>query len=161
MQRRYWSVALAGVCLLAGCAPTTPSPPLVLSPLESNGSLIPHAGREVRGPVIVRDAVAWESLWAEIHQKFTPVPPLPVVDFTAEIVVGFALGLKPSSGFSVRLHDPTWRRGVVTIEVEETNPGPGCAVLTVMTSPLHLARLTRSDGPIEFDPTSIIKNCGP
>jgi hypothetical protein len=161
MPRRYWSVTLAGVCLLAGCAATTPSPPLVLSPLESNGSLIPYAGREVRGPVIVRDAVAWESLWAEIHARFNPAPPLPAVDFAAEIVVGFAMGLKPSSGFSVRLHDPTRHRGVVTIEVEETSPGPGCAVLTVMTAPLHLARLTRIDGPIEFDPASTIKNCGP
>ena len=60
----------------------------------------------------------------------------------------------------MRVHDPQRSRGVVTLKVEETMPGPDCALLQVITAPIDLARLTRTDDEIRFENETVIKPCG-
>ena len=151
------SVALP-IGLLSGCNGVTPSDPLTLTSILANTTGITSGVRD-RRTIVVTDAQAFADLWAELNQGSAPVPPLPAVDFAKEIVVGFASGGRPTSGYSVRLYDPVRVRGVVEVKVEETTPGADCALLQVITAPIDLARLTRTGEEVRFAVETVVKNC--
>lgn len=156
--RRLSSLALVAF-ILSSCDAVSPSEPLTLTPLMTSSPL-GLSGVGSRGSIVITNAQAFADFWAEANRRLTPVPPLPEVDFSKEIVVGFAMGQQPTSGYDVRVHDPQRSRGVVTLKVEETLPGPDCPLLQVITAPIDLARLTRTGDEIRFENETVVRGCG-
>jgi hypothetical protein len=97
--------------------------------------------------VVVKDANAWASLWAE-HAGASK--PLPAVDFSTSMVVGVFLGDRPSGCYGTSITKVT--RGADGIAVQHTDTVPGMGVLCAMyvPSPAALAVIGRSELPVEF-----------
>jgi hypothetical protein len=152
-------LALLAVLALSGCDATSPSAPLTLTPLVTSTTIGQHSGVADRRAIVVTDQQAFANLWAEIHRNISSMEPMPVVDFTKEIVVGFAMGERPSSGFSVRIRGAARERGSVVIAIEELTPASGCVLLPVVTAPIDLARLSRTGESIRFDNETTVKGC--
>jgi len=110
---------------------------------------------------VIRDAAAWDVLWHRIYATTDPMPPLPDIDFTQEMIVGAALGTRTSGGYDVLLTQATEDSGRVRIQVLETSPGAGCVVTLALTQPIDLGRVPRREGPVDFLLTQQTKRCGP
>ena len=103
--------------------------------------------------VVVRDRDTWEQVWAHINPVPNP-PPLPEVDFTREMLVVAAMGLRPSSGYRIIVdkafafeHYP--RLEVVVRSIDNTKC-PGLGHFTSLTSPIDIVRLQRTEHPVVF-----------
>jgi hypothetical protein len=101
-------------------------------------------GREV----VIRDAAAWEALWAE----HTHIATLPSVDFDTEMVVGIFLGMRPSAGHDVAITGARVAGDVLIVSYIERSPAPGMMSAQMLTAPYHLVRVPRHDGDVRFEP---------
>lgn len=111
--------------------------------------------------LVIRDAAAWSDLWQQIHATVTPMPPVPAVDFSQEMVVASALGSKSSGGYNVLLTDAARDTSGVVVAVQVTSPGAHCAVTQALTQPIDIARLVKTDGAVRFAATQHPVDCGP
>jgi hypothetical protein len=100
--------------------------------------------------VVVRDAAAWKTLWAEHAALRVPPPPAPDVDFSRDMVVGVFLGQKPSGGYEAMLVD--FRAGAegATVTYQTATPDPDQSQITVLTAPYHLRVVPRTARPVRF-----------
>src|SRR5436189_1637397 len=128
---------------MSGCGePNAPSTPLTLVRLRPEATAFLNiSGYDSAATLVVRDRDAWQQAWSEIHRRVSPIPPLPTIDFSTEMIVVAALGSRPTSGYDILFAGASEAGAVVTLEVVAKSPGPGCVTLTVVTSPVDLARV--------------------
>ena len=110
--------------------------------------------------LLIRDTAAWSDVWSRIYARRGEQPPLPAVDFAAETIVVVALGIRPTSGYSITVKNASRAGGVTTVGVESVSPGAGCGGLTATTQPVDIAKIPRSAGFVQFEETAIVRNCG-
>jgi hypothetical protein len=96
--------------------------------------------------VVVRSAAEWQALWKE-HD---PDRMAPGVDLTQSIVVAVFLGSRPTAGFAVEIVGVSHEAKRSVVEYVERRPPPGGVTAQVLTAPFHIARIARTDSPIEF-----------
>jgi hypothetical protein len=90
----------------------------------------------------------------------TSGPPMPEIDFSSEMLILVASGSHTSSGFDVLLTSASKTDDLVTVHALERSPAPNCVTLTVITSPVDVARMSRQDGRVVFDITPGVNTCG-
>jgi len=159
-------VAFALIVLLPGgaCAQQQPTAPGMAVPLPiTRVPLLQDAGTfsgyEQPITLVVRDREAWQSTWNQIYRGRNPVPPLPAVDFSMDMIVVAALGAKPTSGYAVEFTSAYVSNGSVTVEATSVSPGPQCVTLQVITYPVDIARVPRRDGAVQFHFTPSVRSC--
>ena len=152
---------LAAVLVLSGCSsPSSPSTPLSLTRFRPEPtSFLAISGYDQPLTLAIHDRDTWVRTWNDINSRISPVPALPEVDFTKEMVLVAAIGSRPSSGFEVVFTGAAEAGEVVTIDVESRSPGPTCIMLPVVTAPVDLARIPRRNGAIVFRSTPKVVNC--
>ena len=151
--------------VLAGIACSSPAAPaqgnLTVTRFNSgSSSFAVFSGFTQPMTSVIRDDAAWQAFWRTLYSGQSPAPPLPAVDFSSEMVVAAAMGTQPTSGYDIIVQSANESGDVVTIETRELRPGPKCATLTVLTSPVDLARVPRRTGSVTFHSTEGINNCG-
>jgi hypothetical protein len=100
--------------------------------------------------VVVRSSAEWEALWKE-HGV---TQPLPVVNFSKEIVAAVFLGSRPTGGFNVEILSTRLEGDALIVEYGERRPGRGDIVSQVLTSPFHIVRLPAHKGSVRFEKKS-------
>lgn len=101
--------------------------------------------------LVVRDRDTWVQVWNRINSGPNSLP-LPEIDFTREILVVAAMGWRPSSGYRIvidkaYLYEQYPRLEVVIRSIDNTKC-PGLGHFTVVTAPIDIVRLPRTDRPI-------------
>jgi hypothetical protein len=109
---------------------------------------------------LLRDAGAWSDAWNEIHARMSPRPPLPSIDFGRDMLVLAALGERPNGCFAVEIRAVEQVGATLRVEVEEAAPGPACSCTLARVQPVHVLRLARHDGPVEFRDRRVTLPCG-
>ena len=110
--------------------------------------------------VVVRDRDTWQATWNKMHERLAGTrPPLPAVDFSAEMVVVIAIGARSSSGFGVTITRASESDGVITVDALSTGPGPGCITLQVITYPIDVVRLPRRSSAVYFRVGAGVTSC--
>ncbi len=164
---RTASILLA--CSVACGAPTVTSPSvtqqpsrLVATPVPLDGAagMIAYSGYHEAARIVIRSDADWRSAWATLHAGSSPVPPVPPVDFSREMVLLAALGDRPSGGFGVAIREVTFDGSTVGAAVVETRPGPRCIVTAVVTQPVAVVTVPRSDVPVVFLDRAVTADCG-
>ena len=97
------------------------------------------SGYESRDNVVVRDELAWETLWTEMQSINSQPDTLPWINFTEGIVIAVFRGYCGTDGYSI-----TITRIVVTVSsyivyVQESGLG---GPLTVVTYPYHVVKVS-------------------
>lgn len=87
-------------------------------------------------------------------------PPLPVVDFSSEMVIVAFAGAKPSSGYCIAVDAAAGNRRTATITVRSEGPSGAGGILPVVTQPFDVVRVPRRD-EVRFTEVSVVGNCGP
>jgi protease stability complex PrcB-like protein len=129
----------------------------VLSPLASHGSEAVQlkfatvqrgdlSGIEERREVVVRTAAEWTALW----KQHSPGQKPPAIDFTRSMVAGVFLGSRPSGGYTIEVTAVQREGGDLVVIYRESKPDPRMMVTQMITSPFHLVRFDRHEGPVRF-----------
>lgn len=105
-----------------------------------------HSGISDTMEVIVRSGAEWDALWKS-HAGVQPAPP---VDFSRELVAAVFLGTRRSGGFSAEIAGYRREGSAFVIDYVERVPAAGVIVTQALTSPFHIVKLPRVEGPIRF-----------
>jgi hypothetical protein len=167
MKSRNRVVAAVAIAIaLGGCSSPqgSTSPPGTSIPITrfraEPYSFAFNSGVEQPERLVVRDSAAWNTLWIRIHARQSPIPPLPTVDFTREMVVFASLGTRSSGGYSILLDSASEAgSGAIDVVVRSVSPGPRCGVTAALTEPVDIAKLPRRDTPVQFVERSETTNC--
>ena len=164
-DRRCRRAVFALIALLPGLAcaqPQQPASPGMAVPMPI--TRVPPDGGAFSGyeqptTLVVRDREAWQSAWSQVSRGRNPVPPLPSIDFSTQMIVVAALGAKPTSGYAVEFTGASVSNDIVTVEATSVSPGTRCVTLQVITYPVDIARLPRRDGAVQFHFTPSVTSC--
>ena len=116
--------------------------------------------------LVVRDREAWVDVWKRIHRLHPyrgpspEPPPLPEIDFSREMVMVAAMGRRPSSGYAIIIdrayvYERNYRLEVVVRSVENRK----CGGFAIMTAPVDIVRLSRTDRTVIFRETEVVPEC--
>jgi hypothetical protein len=112
----------------------------------------------------IRSQQGWDDLW----RLAAPNPslqadqsiPAPDVDFTKTVVLVAALGTRPTGGYSVIIQSAFDDGAVIHVHVLEVRPtGPDCTAVTVITHPVSIALIPRSDRQVRFEISAADLDC--
>lgn len=80
----------------------------------------------------------WQSFWNEVHAGPSPIPPLPEIDFSKRMIVIAALGVQPTPKHLITITRIERVRTMISVIIEETQPGKDCSPLGALTNPIHI-----------------------
>jgi hypothetical protein len=92
----------------------------------------------------------WDGVWKKIvaPNPYTSLPPLPEIDFSREMLVVVGMGQKPSSGYSIIVSSASELDKRLEVEVQSKSP---CGMeLGILTSPIDIVRIPKTELPITF-----------
>lgn len=97
--------------------------------------------------VVVRDATAWQQLWAEHAGADAKAP---AVDFATQMVIGVFLGAQPTSCHNTGIDRVAVSPQRILVRHVDTQPGPNVFCGQALNYPAHLIAVERSEAPVEF-----------
>lgn len=104
-----------------------------------------HSGIRELLQVAISSQEEWAALWSRHASGRRPASSPPLIDFSAEMVVGLFLGQKSTGGYSVEITRAELDGANLRVFYREGNPPPGAMLTQALTQPYHLVRLSRSE----------------
>ena len=156
-NRPLGSILFAAVLGLAGCgSPTAPEMNLPVTRVIQGYFSAGDSSQPQR--LVVRSQADLEAAWNAVFLTLDPMPIIPAVDFSQEMVIIARTGAKPSGGYCITVDSAvgTSKKATVTVRTG----GPTQSLLPAVTRPFDIVRIPRSD-EVTFTETSFIGNCGP
>lgn len=174
MKHAYLAAALA----VAACAPQPPSqamdpPPAATAPDEApragpipvrrfdertNAQIRSRGGLTEAGQQVVRDAAAWNALWARITRGGSPLP-VPAVDFAREMVLVAAMGSRRTGGYTITIEGVDEEGSEWVARVAEQRPGARCGTTQAVTAPVDAVAVPRSDRTVRWAVRQVVNDC--
>ncbi len=109
-----------------------------------------YGGVNDRRFVVVKDEIEWKELWGEINGNVLPLPPLPEIDFSRQVLAAVFQGLKRSGGYSISVEAIIETGDRVTVSVREQEPGPQNLVTMALSSPWEVVAFPLPQKPVLF-----------
>ncbi len=102
----------------------------------------------------------WDDFWSRHQPNVSPVPGVPDVDFSREMVIAAVDQTEPSGGYRFEITGIEEVEGRLVVRVSKTIPGPDCIVTAVITQPFHVVRMAKSDLEPELMISEETYGCG-
>ena len=118
---------------------TLPDGPVAFSEVRKES----NTGIRVRRTEVISAQSRWIAVWDEIMATRSPKPPLPAVDFSANVLLLAALGDTPDACKSVVIERVEQRGGMFVVSVKETRPPASCVCPPVVAQPVHVVAAAR------------------
>jgi hypothetical protein len=184
MRRVFFFIVVLVCCHVHAIAQITQQPdagstPVRVTPLrpersEPRGSYSGASCLSIPARIVIRDRQAWEKQWKQMWagptcgHSFsreadgtivpTPVPAAPDVDFNREMIIVAALGTSPSGGYGIIIDSAYERSDKLEVIVRSISQG-SCMGLMVVTQPVDIVRIPRSERPIVFREIKAVREC--
>ncbi len=100
---------------------------------------------------VITDEVSWNNLWRTTYSNTTPMPELPKIDFSKEMVLAIYLGKKNTGGFNTFVEGVYEYDDHVLVSARKTTPQPGRNVIMITTEPYTIVKTERVDKEVTFD----------
>jgi hypothetical protein len=110
-----------------------------------------YSGVTRKQNVVIKDEAAWVRLWTEHNAGRTPAPALPKVDFSNKMLVGVFLG-DTGNCHTIAIPRVAAGAGAIQVEVEEGVLQTFAVCAAVLTQPMEIVAIDRTDIPVEFVP---------
>ncbi|MGH9464338.1 MAG: hypothetical protein ACRD0X_01745 [Thermoanaerobaculia bacterium] len=151
MARSAWLGAL--VLFLFACSDSPTAPPLEPGPVPFTTVLqTQFTGVATSRQQVIRSSGAWSQVWEEMYPNAANRPPLPAVDFGAEMLLLAAAGEKPHGCHWVEIRSAEGVEGRLQVGVVETGDEViGCLCHQAVVYPVHVVRLARTSAQVVFD----------
>ena len=118
-----------------------------------------HSGLADSTRMVIRNQSRFQDSWARLVAHVYPVPEMPSIDFSREMVIIASAGTKPSSGYSIRIGRLARVDGVIYADVVSERPGSSCLVNSMPTMPADLIIAPNSNEAVTFVERSTVRNC--
>ncbi len=109
--------------------------------------------------LIIRNRDEFSDFWKGLLAKVPPgkwTPSLPEIDFSKEMIIVAAMGVRPSSGYSIIIDGACEVDSHVEVFVTSVEGGVSCGVqLGVVTAPADAVRIPQTDLPVVFRETQV------
>ena len=138
------AVGLFGAIFLPACSSTVSLAQTVVAYTTVDQGR--YSGVRESLQVVIRGEQEWAALWSRHASGRRPAPSPPLIDFSAEMVVGLFLGQKSTGGYSVEITRAEVDGSNLRFYYRESKPPPGAIVPQVLSQPYHLVRLSKSEG---------------
>ena len=138
----------------------------------TNTSSLRNSGLIDKERVVVRERATWEVVWKRILKgapsfSMSPSgeivpndPPAPEIDFAKEMLLVVMMGQQPTSGYSISVDSAKEFADRVEAEVVSVSPNrKQCILLMMVTSPIDIVRLPKTDKTVVFHETEVIRDC--
>jgi hypothetical protein len=118
-----------------------------------------HEGPDAPTFTTIRSERDWREFWPQIETRMArdmdqrDPHPLPPIDFTRQILLVAALGMKPTGGFSVSIRSVVEDSSRITVNVVAVSPGKNCMVTLTTTNPIALILIAKTSKPVQFSTT--------
>ncbi len=150
MARSRWLGAL--LPLLWACSDSPTAPPLDPGPVPFTTVLSTQfSGLGSSRQQVIRSGAAWSQVWEEIYPAPDDRPPLPTVDFGADMLLLAAAGEKPDGCYGVEISAAEGVAGRLEVSVVETSEVIGCFCFQAIVYPVHVVQLRRTSASVVFD----------
>ena len=171
LDRMIGMMSLAGLMLLSSCgggmdaavqADRQASPGIVVGPAPPPASAPPvempvatvaedaFSGVREAKNVVVRDLDAWATLWAAHSNGRSPAPAMPLVNFSAEMVVAVFAGQSGNGCRQVRIDKVNLDAGKLVVSYEERDLQTFAVCTQALSAPMIAVTVARSDAAVEF-----------
>lgn len=107
-----------------------------------------YSGFGSRREVVVTNAADWATFWKQHHSRVFPVPALPTIDFSKEMVIAVFMGQRSSGGFSTTIEKVV--DGAKNVVVTYREKSPSGMSTAAMSQPFHIVRVPASTKPVVF-----------
>ncbi|MPY90966.1 MAG: VWA domain-containing protein [Luteitalea sp.] len=107
----------------------------------------PLSNRSEAEQVVIRSQAEWARLW----QSLPTEKAMPEVDFEQEMLVAVFLGRRSTGGYSVRVESVRREGEGIVVVYKEVAPAPGAVRTQQLTTPFVVARVVKTDGPVQFE----------
>lgn len=130
----------------------SPMPPTDTRPSSAMTTVLRAAHTAIRGErnVVVRDADDWHEFWREHNSAQLATADAPAIDFERQMVVGVVLGTCSTGGHSVEVRRVETHDGRLRVVAHHQRPAEGSIQPMVLTKPIHLVVVERTDAEVEF-----------
>jgi hypothetical protein len=118
-----------------------------------------NGGIAERVQLVIRDRDEFDKLWKQINRLGSYKPPLPEVDFSREMIVVAAMGQQPSSSYEIIIDSACEVDNHLEVLVRSTNFLKCGLQLGIVTAPLDIVRLPKTDLPVVFRETKVTSDC--
>ena len=108
--------------------------------------------------LVIKSRDEFSDFWKQLTAPIPPgnwIPPLPEIDFSKEMIVVSAMGLRPTLGYWTIIDGACEVDGQVEVFVSNVEDVSCTGVLTSLTHPADAVRLPRSDLPVVFRETQV------
>jgi hypothetical protein len=119
------------------------------------------SGLLVGGGRVSRSEADWIARWDTIQTFHSPKLSPPPIDFSSEMVILFATGGAPSSGYDARIRHVTLVRDTLFVLAEHHRPAAGCGGLGVETAPSDARVVPRAEFAVVFLTAPFVRECDP
>ena len=160
---RIGVIASIGAASLACSSAMEPVPTGTAIPVTR---LSPHSGSflyysELQQPerLVVRDQAAWIAAWSSLWPNGMPIPALPAVDFSKDMIVIAALGGRSTGGYSIFVDSARAATPGLVVFVGTSSPGGHCITTQAFTQPVDIASLPRTEAAVAFVDVPQVEDC--
>lgn len=108
---------------------------------------------------VIRDTEAFSSFWMNLHEGVQPMPSVPEVDFTGQMVVATVMGTRPSGGYASEITHAGSGFDRLGIRIKNRTPGNSCGVTAALTNPYHIVKIERSELEVRFFEEEEVQDC--
>jgi hypothetical protein len=153
---------LVGGMGLAGCrSPTDTQAVQDLGPEQEHEVILRagYSGFNSSERLVVRNDSHWADVWQTAFALQTPVPPLPAIDFSTEMVLVAALGARPSGGYGIAIDELAPEGNGIAVLVTATSPGSTCFTTQAITQPVEIVRVHAVPGAVSFQERARTHQC--
>jgi hypothetical protein len=120
--------------------------PIAFETIASDG----QSGVTQARTVVVKDAAAFDKLWAE-HGKFrVPPPAMPKVDFSQQMVLAVFDGTQPTGCHAMSITRVGSNGDRIVVDYEERELATFAVCTAALVQPMQMVVVARNDAPVEF-----------
>lgn len=108
--------------------------------------------------LVIKNGDEFSNFWKRLNARVPTgswVPPLPEIDFSKEMVVVAAMGVRPSSGYWTIIDGACEVDGHVEVFVSNVEDVSCVGQMAILTYPADAVRLPRTDLPFVFRETQV------
>lgn len=104
--------------------------------------------------LVIQNEREWEELWNRVAQDPPPA------DFETRTLLVAIYGQAPTGGHNIEIETVTLGEdGTVLVVVGVHRPGPRCTTIQVITHPVHVVSIPKSEVDFAFRSESVIHEC--
>ncbi|HPJ12505.1 MAG TPA: protease complex subunit PrcB family protein [Caldisericia bacterium] len=81
------------------------------------------------------------------------------VNFDEKIIAGYNLGMRPNSGYALRVDNVESTEEEIVIHASAIVPGENCITMQVITYPTAYVSMDKTDKPIRWEISSLVEDC--